>query len=82
MSIQNSPKIPKIALINPFGEAKDTKNTKDFLYSNSGIPGDILNEFSGCFLKDVGGEILPPLVRDDSGTRGGNISRNSVDCKR
>ena len=30
-------------------------------------------------LKDVGGEILPPLVRGDSGTRGGNISRNSVD---
>ena len=29
MSIQNFPKISKIALINPFGEAKDTKNTKE-----------------------------------------------------
>ena len=27
----------------------------------------------------VGGEILPPLVPGDLATRGGNISRNSVD---
>ena len=27
---------------------------------------------------DPASELIPPLVRDDPGTRGGNISRNSV----
>ena len=45
------------------------------------IFGKVLKKIFGKFRKkmDPASELIPPLVRDDSGTRGGINSRNSVD---